>query len=277
MKIGDFARLGQVSVVTLRHYDECGLLKPIRIDNFTGYRYYSVAQLPRLNRILALKDLGFSLEQIEQVLNGGLTSEQLHGMLTLKHAQVQQHIDTEQARLARIATRLRQIELEDKMSQYDVVLKNVPSVTVVSRRITIPTNAEVPQYLDAAFMEVWEHIKTQQGAVVGSHFTIWHQSPDVYTDEVVEAIVPVRESLPGTEQIQVYELAETQAACAVHHGNFEDFTQLHTAILQWIEANGYEPVGGYREVYIKHNPNDYSDSTTEVQFPVKRGTQQEQQ
>src|SRR5690606_24223899 len=100
--------------------------------------------------ILALKDLGFSLEQIEQVLNGGLTSEQLHGMLTLKHAQVQQHIDAEQARLARIAARLRQIELEDKMSQYDVVLKNVLSVTVVSRRITIPTNAEVPQYLDSA-------------------------------------------------------------------------------------------------------------------------------
>jgi DNA-binding transcriptional MerR regulator len=276
MKIGDFARLGQVSVVTLRHYDECGLLKPIRIDRFTGYRYYSVSQLPRLNRILALKDLGFSLEQIEQVLNGGLTPERLHGMLTLKHAQVEQHIATEQARLARITTRLRQIELEDKMSQYDVVLKNIPSMKVVSRRITIPTNDEVPKYLDSAFTEIWEYVTAQQGTAVGPHFTIWHQSPDVYTDEVVDAILPVNKALAGTDRIDVYELEETLVASAVHHGDFEDFTQLHTAILQWIEANGYEPVGGYREVYIKHNPNDYSDSVTEVQFPVKRETKQEQ-
>jgi DNA-binding transcriptional MerR regulator len=269
LKIGDFARLGQVSVVTLRHYEECGLLKPTKIDSFTGYRYYSVALLPRLNRILALKDLGFSLEQIEKVLNGGLTLEQLHGMLTLKHAQVEQLIATEQARLERIAARLRQIELENSMSQYDVILKTIPSMMVISRRITIPTNDEVPDYLNPAFKEVWEHVKAQKGDVAGPHFTIWHQAPDVYTNEVVEAIVPVNDTLPGTEQINVYELDEVQVASAVHHGNFENFTQLHTAILQWIEANGYEPIGGYREIYIKHNPNDYSDSTTEVQFPVK--------
>ena len=81
IRIGDFARLGQVSIVTLRHYDEIGLLKPVKVDNFTGYRYYSVGQLPRLNRILALKDLGFSLEQIEKVLNGGLTLDQLRSCL----------------------------------------------------------------------------------------------------------------------------------------------------------------------------------------------------
>lgn len=276
MKIGDFARLGQVSVVTLRHYDECGLLKPIRIDSSTGYRYYSVSQLPRLNRILALKDLGFSLEQIEHVVSGVLTPEQLHGMLTLKHAQLEQHIDTEQARLARIATRLRQIELEDKMSQYDVVLKKVPAMHVVSRRITIPTNDEVPKYLDSAFAEVWGHITAHRCPVAGPNFTIWHQSPDVYADEVVEALVSVNMVFAGTDRIAVYELAEAEVACAVHHGHFEDFTQLHTAILKWIEANAYEPVGGYREVYLKHNPDDYSDSTTEVQFPVKRETKQAQ-
>ncbi len=270
LKIGDFARLGQVSVVTLRHYDECGLLKPARIDNSTGYRYYSVSQLPRLNRILALKDLGVSLEQIEQILNGGLTLDHLHGMLTLKQAELEEHVATEQARLLRIRARLRQIELEETMSQYDVILKIVPAMTVVSRRITIPTNDEVPDYLNPAFMEVWEHVNANKGDVGGTQFTIWHQSPDVLTDEVVEAIVPIKNTLPTTDRIDVYDLEETQVASAVHHGDFEDFTQLHTAILQWTEANGFEPIGGYREIYIVHNPNDYSDSTTEVQFPVKR-------
>ncbi len=269
LKIGEFARLGHVSVVALRHYDECGLLKPSRIDDFTGYRYYSVALLPRLNRILALKDLGFSLEQIEQVLNGGLTHEQLHGMLTLKHAQIEQHVKSEQARLVRIAARLRQIELENQMSQYDVILKKIPSMVVASRRITIPTNDDVPNYLGPAIREVWEYVNAQKADVVGTDFTIWHQAPDVYRDEVVEAIVPIKQMLSGTDRITVYELEEVLVASAVHHGDFEDFTQLHTVILKWIEANGYESTGGYREIYIKHNPDNYNDSTTEVQLPVK--------
>ena len=92
IKIGDFARLCRVSVATLHHYDDMGLLKPIAVDPFTGYRYYSVSQMPRLNRILALKDLGFSLEQIDQVLSGGLSLEQLRGMLKMKHAEVERQL-----------------------------------------------------------------------------------------------------------------------------------------------------------------------------------------
>ena len=269
IRIGDFARLGQVSVVTLRHYDDLDLLKPSYIDRASGYRYYSVAQLPRLNRILALRDLGFSLKQIGHVLNDRLSLDQLKGMLMLKHAETEQLVIEEQARLARIAARLRQIELEDSMSAYDVVLKTVPVMTVVSRHVTIPTNDQVPDYLNPAFVEVSAYIKDTKCTITGPHFAIWHQAAEVITDEVAEAAVPVNCASTGTERIQVYELPETQVASAVHHGNFEDFTQLHTAILQWIEANGYQVIGAYREVYIKHNPDDYSDSTTEVQYPVK--------
>ena len=92
IKIGDFARLSQVSVVTLRYYDEMDLLKPVRVDTFTGYRFYSVDQLPRLNRILALRDLGFSLEQIKLMLADGLTLEQLRGMLTVQRDEVEKRL-----------------------------------------------------------------------------------------------------------------------------------------------------------------------------------------
>src|ERR1051325_5235352 len=125
IKIGDFARLSQVSVVTLRYYDEMDLLKPIRVDDFTGYRYYSAGQLPRLSRILALKDLGFSLDQIKLMVADGLSSEQLRSMLTLQRAEVEKHLAEERERLIRIEARLRQIELEDRMPNYDVVLKTV--------------------------------------------------------------------------------------------------------------------------------------------------------
>src|ERR1041385_3322097 len=137
IKIGDFARLSQVSVVTLRYYDEMDLLKPVKVDSFSGYRFYSADQLPLLNRILALKDLGFSLEQIKLMLADGLTLEQLRSMLTMQRNEVGKRLADEQARLLRIEARLRQIDLEDKMPRYDVVIKTVPAMLIAARRVTI--------------------------------------------------------------------------------------------------------------------------------------------
>src|SRR5258708_15566586 len=131
LKIGEFARVGQVSIATLRYYDQYGLLKPNALDPDTGYRYYSLDQLPRLNRILALKELDFPLEQIARLLEEDLSLEQLRGMFTLKQAQTQQLINTEQARLTRLAARIRQIEQEGKMPTYDVILKQVNPLLVV--------------------------------------------------------------------------------------------------------------------------------------------------
>ncbi len=137
IKIGDFSKLSQVSIKALRYYDEMELLKPISVDRFTSYRYYSVSQLPRLNRILALKDLGLSLEQIGQVLNQGISPEQLRGMLRLKHAELQQDITEEQARLARVEARLNHIAMEGVMPNYEVVLKQVEPQLVAEVRGTV--------------------------------------------------------------------------------------------------------------------------------------------
>lgn len=113
LKIGEFAQEAEVTVKTLRHYAKLGLLKPAWIDRFTGYRYYAREQMPRLNRILALKDLGFTLEQIGRILQDNLTLDELRGMLRLKCAELERHIEEEQARLARVEARLHQIEHED--------------------------------------------------------------------------------------------------------------------------------------------------------------------
>jgi DNA-binding transcriptional MerR regulator len=269
IKIGDFARLVQLSVVTLRHYDEIGLFKPALVDEQTGYRYYSVAQLPRLNRILALKDLGFSLEQIDAVLSG-LTLEQLRGMLKLKQAEVEHALTEEQARLARIKTRLRQIELEDTVSEIDVVLKNVPSLRIASRSVTIPTNSEVPKYLNAAFAEAQAYARRLGARETGPCLAVWHQPAEILANEVAEAAIPIDRLLPGTDQVKVYELPPAQVAAAVHHGAFENFTQLHTALLSWVEANGYRIAGPYREIYINHDPNNMAESATEIQYPVEK-------
>ena len=270
IKIGDFARLSQVSVPTLRHYDEIGLLKPVAVDAATGYRYYSVAQLPRLNRILALKDLGFSLEQIDRVISGGLTLEQLRGMLKMKHAEVEQQLAEEQGRLARIAARLRQIELEDTMPNYDVVLKTVPPMLIASRTVTIPTNDQVPVYLGEAFREASDHVQQQGAKDIGPCFAVWHQPANVYANEVAEAAIPIDRPLPGTDQVKVYELPQAQVASVVHHGDFDNFTQGHTALVKWVEENGYRIIGPYREIYISRDLST-NESATEIQYPVEKG------
>jgi len=270
IKIGDFARLSQVSVVTLRYYDEMDLLKPVKVDAFTGYRFYSAAQLPRLNRILALKDLGFSLEQIKLMLTDGLALEQLRGMLKMQRDEVEKRLVDEQERLLRIEARLRQIELEDKMPNYDVLIKTVPAMLVATCRVTIPTNDQVPAYRGPAYTKVYGYLRKQGVKDNGLCLTLWHSPADVYENEEAEVVVPIDRPLPGTDQVKVYELPQTQVAAVVHHGDFEEFTQGHAALLEWIDTNRYRIVGPYREIYIKHEKDNLSDTITEIQFPVEK-------
>jgi len=110
IRIGDFSKLSRVSIKALRLYDEMGLLKPVDVDRFTGYRYYEFNQLPRLYRILALKDLGFSLEEIGRLLESDVPVEQMRGMLRLRQAEIRQRMEAEEARLERVELWLRVIE-----------------------------------------------------------------------------------------------------------------------------------------------------------------------
>lgn len=160
LKIGEFARKAQVTVKTLRHYDRLGLLKPAWIDRFTGYRYYASEQMPRLNRIMALKDLGFTLEQTGRILQDELTVDELRGMLRLKCAELEQHIEEEQARLARVEARLRQIEHEGDFLM-SLITQRKERLTMEPKIVTKPPftvvglmyhgkneNNEIPQVWD---------------------------------------------------------------------------------------------------------------------------------
>src|SRR4029078_6780714 len=97
-----------------------------------GYGLYSSSQLPRLHRILALKGLGFSLEQIGAVLAEGLTTEEMRGMLRLRHAQICQQLSEVQGQLVEVEGRMRQIEREGGFSSYDVILKQVEAQLAAS-------------------------------------------------------------------------------------------------------------------------------------------------
>ena len=142
-RIGEFSRLARVSVKALRHYDRLGLLRPARTDPLTGYRYYSGGQLPRLNGILALKDLGFSLGQVSALLDEELSPAQIRTMLEAKRDEVGQMVAAEQRRFARLQARLDQMEREDDVPAYEVVLKRVAAQRVASLREILPQYRDV--------------------------------------------------------------------------------------------------------------------------------------
>src|ERR1017187_7314168 len=137
--IGEFARLGTVSVRTLRHYDEIGLLCPAQVDPDTGYRSYSAAQLGQLNRIVALKELGLSLPQVRLLL-AGITLDELRGMLMLRRAELEQELQAHQSQLLGVEARLSYIEREGTMPADDIMAKKLPAMSVVV------ITAEVPAY-----------------------------------------------------------------------------------------------------------------------------------
>ena len=268
-KIGDFSRLSRVPVKTLRYYDEIGLLPPEQVDTFTGYRYYSAHQLERLNRILALKDLGLSLEQIRQMLASGLPADQLRGMLRLKQAELTGEIEETRARLARVEARLRQIELEDKMPDYEVTIKKLPPMRVAGVRGIIPAYNQQGELW--AELEKAMHLHAIQPA--GPCFAIYHDPGYVEHNPDTEACFPV-DAAPLTEgRFKVYDLPGGDFVSIIHKGPFNTLNLAVNALLKWIEQNGYRIIGPNREIYLYtgQGPVRQDDPTyvTENQFPVE--------
>jgi effector-binding domain-containing protein len=267
LKIGDFSKLSQVSLKTLRFYDEMGLLKPAQVDEVNGYRYYATSQLPRLNRILALKDLGFTLDQIASLLQADLPAEQLRGMLLLKQAQIQRQMQDEQALLARVAARLRQIEDEGKMSDYDVVIKNVKPMKVALVRDVLPIYKEILRLRN----EVYAFLSLARLRPAGPWGAIWHENEYKERDVDASGYVPVEGDAPGGDRVTLATLPAATMASVIHHGSYSDLIHAYAAIPARIESNGYRIVGHNREIYLEGS-DQYDDpsSVTEIQFPVAK-------
>src|SRR5215471_17759844 len=136
-RTGEFSHIARVSKRLLQYYDEIGLLQPAHVDPQTGYRYYSASQLPRLNRILALKDLGLSLDQITVMMQSDISDEEIHGMLLMKKAELEHTVQEDLHRLRGIEARIEQNQVA--VDALDVVIKSIPAQLFLSIRTMIPT------------------------------------------------------------------------------------------------------------------------------------------
>jgi DNA-binding transcriptional MerR regulator len=277
-KIGEFSKLVQVPVPTLRYYDQLGILKPVRVDAMTGYRYYSASQLPQLHRILALKSLGFSLEQIGDVLAQELSPDQMRGMFQLRHAQISRQLTDIQSQLLEVEMHLQQIEREEQLSSYDVILKQVDPVLVALVRAILPTHSAS----SALFPEVYEAIVPHVAKALGPNpgeggttMVLWYDTEFKESEIDGAAAFMLRCRVPDKGRMKVQELPSALMASTIHHGSYSTIISAHEAILKWIETNHYRVVGPDREIYLYNEwPTHQNDSSyvTELQYPVEKVT-----
>ena len=240
------------------------------VDPDSGYRFYTLAQLARLNRILAFKDLGFPLEQIYRLLEDDLSLDQLRAMFTLKQVQAQTMIDIEQARLARISARLRQIEQEGIMPAYEVLLKQVDPVLVASIRSLIQLGDDMGQQYGAiiAYLDQ-QHVQHSHPALLLLHSRYeWHDDRLAID---VETAVPLPADLSGNEQISTRTLPGGLMASTIHIGDALSIGQAYAAMYRWVKDNRYHVIDPPRLVRLQRSEHMHPGSyVTEVQFPVKQ-------
>ena len=279
-KIGDFSRLAQVSVRMLRHYDALGLLTPNYIDRFTGYRYYTIDQLPRLNRILALNGLGLTLQEITGLLGDGseIPIEQLRGMLLLRQKELGRELAEKRWQLARIDARLRQIEQENSPSPYEVVVKTLRPLPIASIRLISPTMREVGSYCSTLYGQLYRRLRQHSIDPMAPEVTFYHNNEYAEVDIDMEVATTIRDAAlaaaPVVDAVQFREVPGCElAATLIFEGTFEGVVAPIQSLLHWIGLHNYVPVGPLRELHLSGPAHDHNGqhavNVIELQVPIE--------
>lgn len=263
----------------LRHYDKLGLLVPNHTDQWTGYRYYTLDQLSRLHRIIALKDLGFSLQEIGDLLHkeAGLSVAELRGMLLMKQAEVRQSLAESRWQLQQIEARLTRLEQEGQPLSYEIVVKPVAETAVATIQTTVPNVYEMGHYCALLTGQVYAGLKQVGIRPLQPEFILYHSAEYKEEDLEVEAAVAVHpknlSNQPIDEKISFRQLpAHDLVASLIYEGPFSEMIPAVLALLSWVGQHQHVPVGPLREIHLSgpvHTPDvAETELVTELQIPI---------
>lgn len=279
-KISEFARIASVSVHTLRHYDSISLFQPCQTDPQSGYRYYSVEQLPHFHRIMALRELGLSLEQIKTLMGDAIGDCEIRGMLLLKQKEVEREIEASAQRLRSIMAHLRQLEAVAPM-QYDVLVKDAPACQFLSTGHITVSDATVGLILEEAYAMLMQHNDVDAYAslvLVRDHPTA-AGLVNVEVGYPVQACYPDGIQLSTGHRLTVRPLPPIATlATVIHDGARASNRQAYEAVFTWMEANGYHFLEGEyaREIYLKPGQHRADAANiVEIQIPICQSMREE--
>lgn len=266
-QIGLFSKMNRVTPKTLRHYDEIGLLKPAFVDNQTGYRYYGSKELIRFNKIMAMKQIGLNLQEIQELID---EPKGIELYLSLKEKEIENRIQEEVNTLKRLKTYEKYIRGEENAS-YTPVIRALPEVIVASMRTIAPS---YESYFD--FIPKMGEEMGRQGAICAEPpycFNIYHDGEYKEFDIDVETCESVVDFCEDSDHIKYKKIEGVSTAlCVLHKGPYTTLREAYAFSLAWIEDNGYEMVGVPRESYIDGiwNCESEDDWLTELQWPIQK-------
>ena len=273
-KISDFAVMAQIPASQLRYYDEIDLFKPHSTDSQNGYRYYAIEQLADLNRILALKSLGLSLDEIQQTLNSHVSTNDIGHMLEAKREEIKQRIAEDQTRLAQVEARLQLLECGHTPTTQAVVVKPVYQQTYLAFECISPDRESFINQFSRAYNLI--HTANPEGR----KYTVCIAHNSDYQPDGLrwELGFYVTKEAPSTLQIEPklclkrYDLPPVEnMASIIHVGSLQTGGLTYTALGQWINFNQYEIIGAFREIFLVQDaPLDTMNSMVmEIQVPIK--------
>lgn len=266
MKVGEFSRVGQVTVKTLKVYEETGLLVPASVDVWSGYRDYTANQLFDLYKILAFRDLGLSLEQIRLILEKEPTPEQMRGMLVLKSVQLQGLLEDEKKKLALVENLIERINKEEIMSDYSVIVKDVEQVKVASVRGILPDYKAMGTQMSS----ISDFIRNNKVQTSGAPFAIHHDSEYKEKDVDIESAFPVSGTPTGDDKIKIRTLDAGKFASTIHNGAYDTISDAYKAVFSWADSNKYKTTGPAREIYLEKPRDGKGNYVTEIQVPISQ-------
>lgn len=270
LRIGDFSKLSRISIRMLRHYDDIGILHPECVDDFTGYRYYSESQLPLAGRIQTLKNLGFSLSAIKELLMRFQDANEMETLLILKRRELEEEALNMQQKLQLVDSTLKWLRKDGNFMDYNVTLKTIPERYVASVRQIIPAYDCEGKLWEIMNKELGPQ-KVQQ-AVPCYGMAIFHDEGHKDHDPDVEIQNSVVGKYQDTEHVKFKTVPPIQIASATYKGSYDQIARVNAAVANWVVENGYELDG--KSFCIYHvSPSQTSnpeDLVTEVCFPVKR-------
>lgn len=267
LSIGAFAQIGQVTHRMLRHWDQAGLLVPAHVDDFTGYRSYDPSQLDRLHRIMALRQLGFGLDDISTLLAEGVGPSRLATLVQERREELEREHALASARLFDVERRLRFIEKEKTMSGIEIVTKKLPAVRLAARTATVAEQPEIAGLVGPAFGELADIIARAHGATaIGAALASYEMVEDGIA--VVVGYAYADEPLDGVEIVELPAVEE--AFCTVHLGPMAGIDATWQALHREVTERGRVPSAPGRELYVRAEGTDQSDWVTEIQQPVAR-------
>ena len=269
LKIGEFSKMMQVTVKTLRLYEQKGLLQPDEVDEWTGYRFYSITQMQRLSTIRSLQGMGFSLAEIKEIFDNDLSVPPLE-QLEQKIVECERQIHILQGRMQLLLSMRDSRKEINKMEKFSI--QTLPSIIVASHREVIKNWQDIgPLCINVIGPEM--HRLGCRCPMPGYCFTVEHSKEYKPTDIDIEYCEQVEEMGLDSAIIQFKRLPEVPTAlCMTHYGPYERFYESFTELFRYIEEQVYHVVGQHRTVYIDGawNQKDPEKWLSVIQVPVEK-------